>query len=189
MLAALPGPKWSVVTIYLLLACGADVSLADNNGKQALHYAVGTGFQDVPKFIDSNEVVNPEWQEAVVPVITCLIEAGADIFALDNLGRTTLHYALSRDNLSPWIDALERCGLLVQDRMEESFRRRYQWKADLRRLHGAKRTAVDAEILQAPSTQVHHRRRRQISQPGDDDWLVGLNVPLELVSVPREAQQ
>jgi Ankyrin repeat len=162
MQAALFPLKQSVATVRLLLACGADVSVKDDNGEQALHYALSEPF-------DGSEVVYHEWYESVVGVVTCLIEAGADIFALDDEGRTPMDTACSFDSFSPFADALESCGFSVEDTIIESDRRSDQWEADLRRLHGAKRTAVDAEILQTPSTEGLHQRRRQICQPGDDD--------------------
>jgi Ankyrin repeat len=169
MYATLSPEKESVATVRLLLACGADVSLKDDHGNQALCYALVARGGDIPKFIGGNEVVNPEWHEAVVGVVTCLIEAGADIFALDNEGRTPMDAACSFDSFSPFADALESCGFSVEDTIIESDRRSDQWEVDRRRLHGAKRTAVDAEILQTPSTEGLHQRRRQIFQPGDDD--------------------
>jgi hypothetical protein len=169
MFAALSPIKRSVATVRLLLACGADVSLSNDSGKQALHLALLLHEGHIPKFTEGNEVVNAEWHEDLVGVVTCLIEAGADIFALDNDGMTPIDYAWFSGKFLPFADALERFGLSVEDVREESFRRTNQWETDRRRLHGAKRTAVDAEILQTPSTEGLHQRRRQICQAGDDD--------------------
>jgi ankyrin repeat protein len=169
MFAAVPGGMRSLETVRLLLACGADVSLKNDFGLQALHYALLDADGDIPKFTEGNEMVNPERYKALVGVVTYLIEAGADIFALDNGGMTPMGCACSFDTLLAFADALESCGLSTEDTIEESNRREDQWEADRRRLYGAKRTAVDAEILQTPSTEGLHQRRRQICQPGDVD--------------------
>jgi ankyrin repeat protein len=164
MATVCPGQIGSIEFVRLLLACGADVSLTKEHGQQALHLALGESApsQVVPKFNDNTKGFNPDRHDAVVGVITCLVKAGADIFTLDNEGRTPLDFAILAENFSPWTDALEHCGLSVRDTMEESRRRLYQWKADRHRLHGAKRTAVDAEILQTPSTEGLRKRRREL---------------------------
>jgi hypothetical protein len=156
----------SLPTLRLMLACGADVSLKDDFGSQALHRALMFG---VPKFIDCSEVANPEWYESLVGIVTCLIEAGADIFALDNRGRGPVELACLCDHIWPFVKALERCGLSVENTVQESFQQKIQWEADRRRLHDATRTAVDAEIQENPSTEGLRKRRRLIFQPGDDD--------------------
>jgi hypothetical protein len=160
--------KWTEDTVRSLLAFGADVSLKCECGKQALHIAlmgVGHRRSQLPRLIDGTDDVNPEWCEVEVRVLTCLVEAGADIYALDNEGNSPTYCAYVRGTLSLWAEALERCGLPYETVLGESIRRQDQWEADRRRLHGAKRTAVDAEILHNLSTEGLRKRRRQISQP------------------------
>lgn len=54
----------------------ADINLADNEGKTALHYAAEQGKQNVAE---------------------CLISAGADINAEDKEGKTAINYAIEKD--------------------------------------------------------------------------------------------
>jgi Ankyrin repeat len=156
-------------TIRLMLACGADVSLKDDAGLQVLHHALlgrpGCGSE----FVDGGEAVDPDSYESMVGLVTCLIEAGADIFALDNVGITPMVVAKMCGTSLAFADALERCGLSVDDTWEASMRRQAQWEADRRRLYGAKRTAVDVEDLETPSTDGLRKRRRHNLQSGDDD--------------------
>jgi Ankyrin repeat len=155
--------------IRLMLACGADVSLKDENGCQVLHHALlgRPGYSSI--FVDGGEAVDPDSYESVVGLVTCVITAGADIFALTNAGMTPMEVAIFCGTSLAFAAALERCGLSVDDTREESMRRKAEWKADRRRLYGAKRTAVDEEVLKTPSTEGLRKRRREICRPGDDE--------------------
>jgi Ankyrin repeat len=155
--------------VRLMLACGADVSLKDDAGFQVLHYALFQRPGYGSKFVDGGGVVDPDLYESLVGVVTCLIEAGADIFASVGEGTTPMELAEDCGTSLAFADALERCGLSVDDTWEESMRRQAQWEADDRRLYGAKRTAVDEEILKRPSTEGLRQRRREICQLGDDE--------------------
>lgn len=102
----IPDPEhwhWKESTVDLLLAFGADVTAANNNGDTPLHDAVTFGSGKIGRIFKL--LLNPEtaWTQLLddrgtvrreLPAVT---SRGADIAAQNNRGETPLHRALLRD--------------------------------------------------------------------------------------------
>lgn len=99
-----------------------------------------------------------------------LIRAGADVYHVQSRddpesARTLTDIAYDLDVEDLWFEALERCGLNVDDVCDESDRR----LEEHRRLHGAKRTGVDVSIItDRPYSGLKYRRNGRKIARNDD---------------------
>jgi ankyrin repeat protein len=80
-------------------------------------------------------------------IIRLLVTAGADVYAFDNYGWSPLDDASYYSSEPVFFEALNHCGITREGYIREHDRRQADWN----RLHGAKRTAVDAEFMESPS--------------------------------------
>ena len=113
-----------------ILRAGADVSVADGNGRQALHYAVGC-FQYVPTEWGFESELDA--REDRVRKISELVRYGADVYALDNKGCSVTKMADENNVSGVWDDGLARSGL-NPDQVRENDRLKSEASGDARSL-------------------------------------------------------
>lgn len=154
--------------LFWLCVCGANVHARDVYGREVLHWAVDccalrTHNQQgrIERYIqaESGLIMNPEWHEMVVAMITLLIRAGADIYAIDDYGSSVGSVAQYHQTLPQLEESLQSTGILWSHFCKEHNLRLEAWLEERVRLHGAKRTAVDPKDLEMPSRGTIMRRR------------------------------
>jgi hypothetical protein len=154
--------------LFWLCVCGANVHARDVYGREVLHWAVDccalrTHNQQgrIERYIqtESGLIMNPEWHEMVVAMITLLIRAGADIYAIDDYGSSVGSVAQHHQTLPQLEESLQSTGILWSHFCKEHNLRLEAWLEERVRLHGAKRTAVDPKDLEMPSRGTIMRRR------------------------------
>ena len=110
--------------IEVVINVGGNVDELDDSGLTPLVYAIGTGQVDPVRFLisrgaDINKRIQNErtalfYVYANADVAQLLIEAGADVNALDKFGKSPLWYALERSksesNISELIQLLKKFG-------------------------------------------------------------------------------
>ena len=99
-----------------ILRAGASVSVADQNGRQALHYAVGCFLYVPTEWGFESEI---DAKEDRVRKIFELIKYGADVYAVDNEGCSVTKLADENDVSGVWDDGLARSGLDPYEVREE----------------------------------------------------------------------
>jgi Ankyrin repeat len=148
----------SIESVVVLLGCGANVAATDNDGCQPLHLALC--ITDIHTHSLNIGTYTPSQFHGIqLNIIRLLIVAGADIYAFDNHGWSPLDFAIHYSTDNVFFEALRHCCIASEDYIREHDRR----KADWRRLHGAKRTAVDVQFIKSSSrTGLIKRRRRAL---------------------------
>jgi ankyrin repeat protein len=154
--------------VLWLCVCGANVHARDVYGREVLHWAVDccslqthNEHSRIERCIqtESGLILNPEWHEMVVAMITMLIRAGADIYAIDDYGVSVGSLAQNHQTLPQLKESLRSTGILWSDFIEEYNLRLEAWLEERVRLHSAKRTAFDPKDLEMPSRATIMRRR------------------------------
>jgi hypothetical protein len=97
----------------LLLARGADVSQRDAEGNNCLHLVM-CWFRDPPQlYIDSDRFSDP--YDGLRDLLTLMITAGADIYAINEAGTTVSEVAHAEGHWQIWAEVLETCGFDVEE--------------------------------------------------------------------------
>lgn len=150
----------SLSSVAVLLGCGANVAATDIDGLQPLYYALAIN-DGHRHSLDIGMYTHSQLHETQLNMIRLLITAGADVYAFDNYGWSPLDLAIDHSTAPIFFEALRHCDIPPEDYTREHDRRKVNW----RRLHGAKRTAVDTEFIESPSrTGLIKRQKRAFEE-------------------------
>ena len=110
-----------------ILRLGADVSVADKAGRQALHWAVSQ-FKYTP--IEWGFESEADARDDRVRKVAELIKFGANVYARDSEGCSVTRTADENGVSDIWDEGLKRCRLDPEEVRREDFRRSYMARAD-----------------------------------------------------------
>jgi hypothetical protein len=140
-----PTSKDTVTLVQLLVARGADASIADEHGNTPLMQAASSGCDGV--------------------VMNALLKAGAKLNAVNQAGLTAFEFGLFRDTMARRVD---RSGLSLASRESEALSRRVQVQSQVRRARQEGRAVAGSvsfrRIYAAPKSRSGDFGSRSISQ-------------------------